>query len=68
MNARGAGMVYRGSIEELRGAVVVWARDCQCSECAWRPQGRLYAELRVGGVTEKIHHARASSFGGGVEE
>lgn len=68
MSARGVGLVYRGSLEELHGAVVVSMRDCGCGRCQYLASrgesgGRVAVEVRDSlGFRDKMHHARPESF------
>lgn len=60
--SRGAGLVYRGSIEEMHGAVVVSMRDCQCRRCLFEPRGLVEVKVRLRGLEDRMEHARRSSF------
>jgi hypothetical protein len=68
VSARGAGLVYRGSLEAMQGTVVVWMKDCKCLQCKYltgqgRPLGRVWVEVvDAMGFPDEMHHARPESF------
>jgi len=68
VSARGAGLVYRGSLEDMHGARVVWMRDCKCRQCIFlaglgRPLGRVWVGVvDAMGFPDEMHHARPESF------
>lgn len=68
---RGEGRIYRGSLVEFHGWVVVSMLDCDCASCAvmdpWSPDQRVMVRIaRVMGAPasewETLCHARGESF------
>jgi hypothetical protein len=60
------GRVYRGSLEKMRGAVVVAARVCPCNQCQYtRSRGagtRWAVAVELDGWPDDLYHAREESF------
>ena len=60
---RGEGLVYVGSIIDMRGSVVAGMSDCDCRWCVrlepWDYDRRVTVNLTNG---HKLFHARQSSF------